>query len=62
MDGQGLEDEMASEGGGGPWFLHVRPTLGEDGSSFKPSLSYCEQREKEGERERETIKDREGVR
>lgn len=22
-------------------FLHVRPTLGKDGASFKPSLSDC---------------------
>ncbi len=23
------------------WFLHICPTLGEDGSPLKPSLSYC---------------------
>lgn len=23
------------------WFLHIRPALREDGSSLKPSLSYC---------------------
>lgn len=36
-------------------FLHVRPTLGEDGSSLKPSLSYCgRRRDTGGQGERRT--------
>ena len=44
--------------------LHVCSTLGEDGSSFKPSLSYCGRRERgrKGDREERMNKQVKGER